>query len=329
MSGNTAVSLNRTGDQMPLIGYGCWKVDKKLCSNVVYEAIKAGYRLIDEAADYGNEKEAGEGIKRALDEKIIKRTELFVTSKLWNTYHRKEHVRTACLRSLKDLGIEYLDLYLIHFPISLKYVPFEVRYPPEWIHDPNSNEKCLIEDSVPYRETWEAMEELVKEGLVRNIGVSNLNSCMIKDLLSYAKIKPAVLQVELHPFLNQKRLVRYAHMNDIQVTAYSSFGAASYVELGGAKQSESILEHPLLIEIANRYGKNSGQVALRWSVQNKISCIPKTNNSGRLEGNQKVFDFVLTNEEMDAIDSLNKNIRYNDPAVYCEMAFGKFVTIFD
>jgi len=138
--------------------------------------------------------------KKVLDEGVIARKDLWITSKLWNTYHRKEHVKAACLKSMQDLGVEYLDLYLIHFPIALKYFPVETRYPPEWVHDPSSAEPRMEEDNVSFRETWEAMEELVKEGLVKNIGMCNIGVALLRDVLTYAKVKPSVLQVELHPY---------------------------------------------------------------------------------------------------------------------------------
>lgn len=182
-----------SGDKMPLVGFGCWKVAKEQMADTVYSAIKSGYRCIDEACDYGNEKECGQGIKKAIDEGLVTRKDLWVTSKLWNTYHRKEHVKMACKRTLEDLGVEYLDLYLIHFPISLKFVPFETRYPPEWFHDPNGADPRMEEDLVPMQETWEAMEELVSEGLVKNIGVCNMNCALLREILCYAKVKPSVL----------------------------------------------------------------------------------------------------------------------------------------
>lgn len=130
--------------------------------------------MIDEAGLYANEVEAGQGIKKALDEKICTREELFVTSKLWNCYHRKEHVKLACKRNLQDLGLEYLDLYLIHFPFATKYVPIEEKYPPHFMfYDEEKQE--IVEEFVSMHETWAAMEELVQEGLVKNIGVSNFN----------------------------------------------------------------------------------------------------------------------------------------------------------
>lgn len=126
---------------MPQVGLGCWKIPNEQTADIVYNAIKEGYRCIDQACDYGNEKEAGQGIKKALDEGVTTREDLFVTSKLWNTYHKKEHVKAACKKTLEDLGLDYLDLYLIHFPISLKFVPFEKRYPPGWDFDPDNGVK--------------------------------------------------------------------------------------------------------------------------------------------------------------------------------------------
>ena len=151
----------------------------------------------------GNESEVGEGIARAIQSGNVTREELWVTSKLWNTYHEPQHVRSACKKTLNDLRLEYLDLYLIHFPISLMYVPFEKRYPPEWLYDPDADKPKMELIEVSVQSTWQAMESLVEEGLVKNIGLSNFNCQGIRDVLSYAKIKPAVLQVELHPYLQQ------------------------------------------------------------------------------------------------------------------------------
>jgi D-xylose reductase len=143
---------------------------------------------------------------------------------------------------MADLGVDYLDLYLIHFPIALKYEPIEERYPPTgWIYDPNATKAELEYDNVPLYETWRAMESLVEEGLVRNIGVSNMGTSLIRDLLNYAKIKPAVNQVEMHPYHTQENLLKFCRLNGIAVTAYSSFGAGSYVEMGMATKEESCL----------------------------------------------------------------------------------------
>lgn len=231
---------------------------------MVFEAVKAGYRLLDSACDYGNEKEVGQGIKKALDAGVVSREQLWVTSKLWNTYHRKEHVRDACLKTLADLGLQYLDLYLIHFPISLKHVPFAERYPPGWNY--LSDKAGMVEDPVPFSETWKAMEALVKEGLVRNIGVCNVGTATLRDLLSYAEIKPTVLQVEMHPYLAQEKLLRFCRQKGIAVTAFSNLGAGSYVQLGMAAVEESCLNEAVVQQIAKRHGRTTAQVVLRWGV---------------------------------------------------------------
>lgn len=318
-----------SGDQMPIVGFGCWKIGKDVCADSVYNAIKAGYRCIDEACDYGNEKEAGEGIKRAIDEGVVKREDLWITSKLWNTYHRKEHVKAACMKTLEDLGLKQLDLYLIHFPISLKFVPFEKRYPPEWFHDPEAEDKRMIEDPVSYRETWEAMEELVNEGLVKNIGMCNIGTSMLRDVLSYAKVRPTVLQVEMHPYNSQQKLLRYCKENDIAVTAFSNLGAASYFELGMAKENEAIIDNAGVKEIAGKHGKTAAQVTLRWAVQRGTAIIPKTTRQERLAENSDLFGFELTADEMKTIDALDIGRRFNDPGHFCEVAFNTFFPIYE
>lgn len=289
----TALALS-SGDKMPSVGFGCWKIANDQCADAVYNAIKAGYRLIDEACDYGNEKEAGQGLARAIADKIVSREDVWVTSKLWNTYHRKEHVEAACRRTLADLGVEYLDLYLVHFPIALKFVDFEARYPPEWIHDPSSASPRMEEDAVSIRETWEAMENLVKLGLVRNIGFCNIGATTLRDILSYASVKPSVLQVELHPYNTQERLLKFCRATGIAVTAFSSFGAGSYVELGMATENDSCLTETIVKDIAAKHNKTPAQVVLRWGVQRGTAIIPKSSNTGRVAENIALFDFNLS-----------------------------------
>jgi hypothetical protein len=184
----------RNGDKMPMAGLGLWKLPKESCADAVVNAVDAGYRLFDSACDYGNEKQTGEGLKRVLDAGKVKREDLFIVSKLWNTFHRPENVKLAVKKTLEDLGLEYLDLYLIHFPIALKFVPVETRYPPEWFNDPNHPQPRMeLDEGVAYHQTWAAMEELVKEGLVRSIGACNIGTSMLRQVLQYAKVKPAVL----------------------------------------------------------------------------------------------------------------------------------------
>ena len=240
------------GSDMPAVGLGTWKIDRADTANVVESALQIGYRHIDSAADYGNEKETGDGIRNAIAAGHLQRDDLWVTSKLWNTYHRREHVRAACERTLSDLGLDYLDLYLIHFPIALQYVPFDARYPAEWIADPDAAEPAMQLDNVPLHETWHAMETLVEAGLVRQIGVCNYNSGLLHDLMAYANIPPAMLQVESHPFLTQERLLRTANDYQIAVTAFSPQGALSYVSLGMANAGATVLTAAPVVAAAQR-----------------------------------------------------------------------------
>lgn len=320
MSASGFVTLSSTAAKFPLVGLGTWKAAPGVVREVVYQAIKVGYRHLDCACDYGNEQEVGQGIAKAISEGIISRQELFVTSKLWNTYHAKEHVEMACRKTLADLGLDYLDLYLIHFPISLKFVPFEVRYPPEWIHDPNAETPKMELADIPIRETWEAMEELVSKGLVKNIGVSNFNAQSIMDLMKYAKVKPAVNQVEIHPYLNQSALIEYCQSLGIQVTGYSNFGSSSYVSINMDQgHGVGVLKEKLILDLAEKYKRSPAQMILRWLVQKNVVVIPKTSNVERLKENLMIFDFEITQEDCAAIDSLNRNVRYNDPGLYCKL----------
>lgn len=317
------------GDNLPAVGFGLWKIDKPDTANLVHAAVEAGYRHLDSAADYGNEKEAGEGIKSALAAGLCQREELWVTSKLWNTYHRPEHVRAACEKTLSDLGLDYLDLYLIHFPIALKFVDFDVRYPPEWFFDPDAEAPRMEIDPVPLHATWAAMEDLKESGLVKHIGVCNYNSALLHDLMAYAKQKPEVLQVEAHPYLTQERLIKLAQDYGMTVTAFSPLGALSYVSLDMATENESVLETDAVKTAAARLGKTPAQVVLRWGVQRGTAIIPKTARKERLKENLALFDFELSAEEMQAISALNSNRRFNDPAVFCEAAFNTFYPIYD
>ncbi|KAF9225472.1 Aldo/keto reductase [Gyrodon lividus] len=286
------IVLKRTGQKMPLVGFGLWKVTKSTCADTVYDAIKAGYRLFDGAGDYGNEKEAGEGVRRAISDGIVKREDLFITSKLWNTFHAHDHVKTLAKMQLGLWGIDYFDLFLVHFPIALQYVDPSHRYPPEWFGDDG---KVHLQNT-PMSETWGAMEELADEGLAKNIGLSNCQGSLILDVLRYAKYEPQVLQTL-----------------GIAVTAYSSFGPQSYLELGMGKDSASLLEHNVVGSIASAHGKTPAQVLLRWATQRGIAVIPKSNDHGRLVANLQCDSFDLTDSEIASLSALNINYRLNDP----------------
>ena len=283
--------------------FGFWKVPKDVCAEVCYQSIAAGYRRLDCACDYGNEEEVGQGIARAIQEGLCKREDLFITSKLWNTYHKPEHVPLALKKSLSDLQLSYLDEYLIHFPISMEFVPFEKKYPPEWT---NLDGKMVL---VPndMGATWKAMEDAVDQNLVKNIGVCNFSTQLLRQIFSTCRIKPSTLQVELHPHNSQERLVRFAHEAGMNVTAFSTFGASSYIELDMAKDDDLLMKNSVITQIAASKGKTPAQILIRWALQRNTFPLTKTSNKERMLENRQVLDFDLTDDEMGSINKLNKN----------------------
>ncbi|KAF2686391.1 Aldo/keto reductase [Lentithecium fluviatile CBS 122367] len=309
-----SVKLN-DGNEMPQVGFGLWKVDNVTCADQVYEAIKVGYRLFDGACDYGNEVESGQGVARAIKDGLVKREDLFIVSKLWNSFHDPEQVEPICKKQLADWGVDYFDLYLIHFPVSLKYVSPEERYPPGWFVDGDSK---VEHGKASLEQTWKAMEELKKKGLAKSIGVSNYTGALLLDLLTYATIKPATLQIEHHPYFVQKNLLKLAAQHDIKVTGYSSFGPLSFVEcdMKLAEDTQKLFDHPVIKGIAEKHGKTPAQVLLRWATQRGVSVIPKSNTPEKLAENLNHMSFDLKDEEVEEISGLDRGLKFNVPTNY-------------
>ncbi|KAK4181309.1 NADP-dependent oxidoreductase domain-containing protein [Triangularia setosa] len=303
-----------SGYDMPQVGFGLWKVDNAIAADVVYNAIKAGYRLFDGACDYGNEVECGKGVARAISEGIVKREDLFIVSKLWNTFHDGERVQPIVKKQLADWGVDYFDLYLIHFPVALEYVDPSVRYPPGWHYEGDE----IRPSKATIQETWTAMESLVDAGLARSIGISNFQSQLIYDLLRYAKIRPATLQIEHHPYLVQQELLNLAKREGITVTAYSSFGPASFLEFNmqHAVKLTPLMEDETIKSIAAKYNRPASQVLLRWATQRGLAVIPKSSRQETMVSNLQNIDFDLSEEDIATITGFNRGIRFNQPSNY-------------
>lgn len=251
-------------------------------------------------------------MKRAIDEGLVKREDLFITSKIWNSFHGKDVVRKTTELQLKWWGLDYFDLFLIHFPVSLKYVDPAERFPPGW-HAADGKTVELADD--PLQETWVELEKVVDDGLAKNIGISNCSGSLLLDLYKYARIKPANLQVEIHPYMTQEPLLNLAKALNLTVTAYSSFGPLGWYELDMGKGAQNLLQHDIVTKIATSSNKTPAQVLLRWATQQGMLVVPKSNSKERLIENLKVLEGSdLTSEDMKALSGLNINLRLNNPA---------------
>ncbi len=257
------------GVKMPWFGLGVFKVEEgPELVHAIKTAICHGYRSIDTASIYGNEAGVGEGIREGMKEAGITREDLFITSKVWNADLGYESTIRAYEESLEKLGLEYLDLYLIHWPVEGKY-----------------------------KEAWRAIETIYKDGKVKAIGVSNFQIHHLDELMKDASVIPVINQVEYHPRLTQEELKAYCLKHQIQLEAWSPL-----------MQGE-LLDHPILQEMAEMYGKTVAQVILRWDLQNGVVTIPKSTKTHRIIENASLFDFVLSEDDMKRINELNQNKR--------------------
>lgn len=268
------VKLNN-GVEMLMLGYGVYQVTKEECERCVLDALKAGYRLIDTAQSYFNEEEVGSAIKKS----SVPREEIFLTTKVWIEHYGYEEAKKSIINSMKKLQVDYIDLVLMHQPFN------------------------------DYYGTWRTMEELYKEGKIKAIGISNFYPDRMVDITSFAKIKPMVNQIEIHPHYQQTEAIKWNKKYGLQVEAWAPFGEGR----GGLFGNE------ILKNIGNKYGKTLAQVILRWHLQRGVVVIPKSTHYERMVENFNVFDFKLSEEDMNLISTLDKNkssfFSHNDPAM--------------
>lgn len=301
-SGSTQPFIKlQNGLLMPQLGLGTWESEPNEVRDAVKTALRVGYRHFDCAAQYGNEREVGVGLKEGMTELGLQRSDIWVTSKLWNASHRPDLVRVACEQTLHDLQLEYLDMYLMHWPVD--QIPEEG---PKVGGDPTATE-------TPLWETFDAMNELVTEGLTRAIGVSNFSVRELEELIKDTDIIPSVNQIEMHPYLIQPKLMDYCTSKGIAITGYCPLGRAAPPK--GAS-FPALLQNPVLLTIAQKRGRTPAQIALRWALQRDVIVIPKSVNAGRIEENWNVFDFILDEEDMNQLNGLNKNYRFVKPSFH-------------
>lgn len=287
------------GDEMPILGLGTWKAESGEVYKAVKEAIKLGYRHIDCAFIYGNEAEIGQALSESFAEGVVTREEMWITSKLWNDMHAPEDVEPAIKDALANLQLDYLDLYLVHWPIALK----------KGVFLPETAEDMIPLAELPTTKTWEAMEALVEKGLCKYIGVSNFSVPKLKALVNEAQIKPVMNQIELHPYLQQPEMLEYCKANDIYITAYSPLGSLDRPPVLKANDEPILLEDPTIAAIAAERGVTNAQVLLGWAVNRGTSVIPKSVNPGRMKQNLEAADVVLTADDMQKIAALDRNLR--------------------
>ncbi|MCJ1296877.1 hypothetical protein MMC34_008445 [Xylographa carneopallida] len=293
----TKLKLN-TGAEIPAIGFGTWQ-DKDAQEDAVSEALKAGYRHIDTARIYGTEPAVGAAIKKS----GIPRDQIFITTKLWNNSHDPADVEAAIDASLKDLGTDYLDLYLMHWPSP--FARGDALFPRGDDGKPKKGES-------DYVETYKAMEKAFKDGKARAIGISNFSHSELERLLKETSVVPAAHQMELHPYLQQKSWVEFHKSKGIHITQYSPFGNQNEIYDSG-KNMGKLIGDPVLAEVGKKYGKTGAQTALAWGIAQGHSVIPKSKTPARIQANLG-GDFKLEAADVQKLSTLDKKLRFNDPS---------------
>ncbi|XP_053208245.1 aldo-keto reductase family 1 member B1-like [Panonychus citri] len=302
------------GVTVPTLGLGTWKSKPgEVAAAVKHALLNAGYRHIDCALVYQNEHEVGQALKEVFESGALKREEVFITSKLWNTFHSRASVMEGVKKSLANLGLEYLDLYLIHWPMGFQEGDNLF---------PRDDKEQIIFSNIDYLETWKGMEDVQKAGLSKSIGVSNFNSEQIQRVLDNCEIKPVMNQIEVHPYLTQQPLIDFCRERQIGITAYSPLGSPD--RPWAKPEDPSLLEDPAIKSLAAKYNKTSAQILLRYANQRGLFVIPKSVTPSRIDENINIYDFKLTPEEIESINQFNKNWRAVPVLTYSEHPYYPF-----
>ena len=293
-------------DTLPALGLGTWKSAPGAVYSAVKEALAAGYRHVDCAPIYQNENEIGRALAESFASGAATRQQVWLTSKLWNSDHAPADVRPALERTLRDLQVDYVDLFLIHWPVVFKPGVLFAR----------KGEEYLSLDAIPISETWQALEACVEQGLTRHIGVCNFSQKKLQDLVARAAIKPVMNQVEMHPYLQQNELLEYCQRHKILVTAYSPLGSGDRPDGMKKRDEPRLLDNPVVAQIAARAGATPAQVLLAWGLGRGTIVIPKSVNPERLRQNLAAAELALSGEDMAELAALDCHYRYVDASFF-------------
>ena len=293
------ITLN-TWNTIPAFWIGTWKSDPETLYNAIKYAIKIWYRHIDCAWIYWNEKIVWDAIKDSIAEWIISREELFITSKLWNSFHHPDEVELAFKETLNNLQLDYLDMYLIHWPIAFK----------RWVKLPKDSSEIASEKEFPFENTWKAMEVLVKKWLVKDIWVSNFGIKHLETLLKVCDIVPSMNQIEVHPFLQQDELLDFCKSKGIAITAFAPLWSMDRPPRLKQQNEPILMEHPVILKIAEKHNITPAWVLIGWGLGRWMCVIPKSTSENRIAENLKSSKVVLDSEDYSKIKELNLDFRF-------------------
>lgn len=309
----------KNGDKIDLLGLGTWKSDTKEIKTAIHAALDAGYRHIDCAYVYGNEAAIGEALQQYFTDHNLKREDIWLTSKLWNTAHLAKDVKPALQETLDALQTDYLDLYLMHWPVAFR---------PDLKGFPEKSEDFLSLEEAPLEDSWEAMIALKNDGLIKHAGVSNFSQHKLEQLIKKSSEKPEMNQIELQPYLQQWDMLDFCKQNDICLTAYSPLGSKDRIPQMKAPDEPSLLENKVINEIAEKHEASPAQILIKWAIDRGTVVIPKSTNPKRIQQNFESLKVELDDQDHQHIKELDRHFRYVHGKFF-ETEDGKYENIFD